>query len=208
MQKLMTASKSAHLMIAALFAIVAAVAPSNSTATTLEQPRNSGVMLAQNSPQAKAEKSVTPVPTGSPSDALSWTFGAQPASGAGWTIERGTMTLGQGAALLQPDSRRRVVLLSPSGLPDALRSAEEFVIGVQGTGLKRVRVQARRDPRGGWITIADASGAAMRPVADGVAITRSTGTRDRPVERLRIELTFRTTNPRPLTRISVNPAPR
>jgi len=47
MQKLMTASKSAHLMIAALFAIVAAVAPSASTAATFEQARNMDVMLAQ-----------------------------------------------------------------------------------------------------------------------------------------------------------------
>jgi len=108
--------------------------------------------------------------------------------------------------MLQPDSRRRVVLLSPSKLPDAVRSAEEFVVGVQGTGLTRVRVQGRRDARGGWITIADASGAAMRQVVDGFAIKRSPGARDRPIERLRIELTFRTTNTRPLTRISVNPS--
>ena len=151
---------------------------------------------------------VEPVPASSPSEALSWTFGTtQTPSGAGWTAERGTMTSGPGEARLQPDKNRRVVLLSPSGLPDAVRNAGEFVIGVSGTGLERVRVQARRDARGGWITIADASGAAVREVANGFAIKRGPGARGAPIERLRIELTFRTTNPRPLTRISANPAP-
>lgn len=208
MHELVAASRATHRRFAVVLAIVASSAAWNSFAATFEQSRNIDITLAQNSPQAKAEKPVTPVPAGSPTGALSWTFGAQPAEGAGWTIERGTMSLGQGVALLQPDSRRRVVLLSPSGLPDAARSAEEFVLGVQGTGLERVRVQARRDARGGWITIADASGAAMRQVADGFAIRRSPGARDRPIERLRIELTFRTTNTRPLTRISVNAAQR
>jgi len=202
----MSAFRTTHRVLAVVLSIVASSVPWNSMATTFEQSRNFGVTLAQNSPQANVEKPVTPLPAGSPTGALSWTFGAQPANGAAWTIERGTMTLGQGAARVQPDSRRRVVLLSPPELPDAVRSAEEFVVGVQGTGLTRVRVQGRRDARGGWITIADASGAAMRQVADGFAIKRSPGARDRPIERLRIELTFRTTNTRPLTRISVNPA--
>ena len=195
MNKPMAASRSA-----ALLAIVASSVAWNSMAGTLEQS------LAQNSAQQKAEKPAMPAPAGSPPGALSWTFGAaQPA--AGWTTERGTMTLGQGEARLQPDNNRRVALLSPPGLPDAVRNAEEFVVGVSGTGLERVRVLARPDERGGWITIADASGAAMRKVADGYAIKRNPGARDAPIERLRIELTFRTTNPRPLTRISANPAP-
>ena len=209
MNKLMTARRSAARMFAALLAIVASFGAWSSMATALDQSRNSGVALAQNSVQEKSEKPVIPVPAVSPPGALSWTFdAAQPADSAGWSTERGTMTLGQGAARLQPNRSRRVVLLSPPGLPDAVRSAEEFVLGVSGTGLERVHVLARRDPRGGWITIADASGAAMREVADGFAIKRGPGARDAPIERLRIDLTFRTTIPRPLTRISVNPAPR
>ena len=163
------------------------------------------VSAAWNTLAATAE----PVPAASsPSGGLSWTFGTtQAGSGAGWTAERGTMTLGQAEARLQPDKNRRVVLLSPAGLSDAVRNAEEFVIGVSGTGLERVRVQGRRDARGGWITIADASGATMREVAGGYAIKRGPGARGAPIERLRIELTFRTTNPRSLTRLSASPAP-
>jgi len=113
------------------------------------------------------------------------------------------MTLEKAHAQIAPDKSRRVVLLSPSPLPDGLGVAESFVLGVTGTGLERVRVQARRDPRGGWITIADASGAALQEVAGGVKVKRVSGARTAPLERLRIELTFRTTNPRPLSRISV-----
>ena len=96
-----------------------------------------------------------------------------------------------------------MVLLSPSHLPERVRAAELFVLGVTGTGLQRVLVQARRDPRGGWITIADASGPALQEVAGGVKVKRVSGARTAPIERLRIQLTFRTTNPRPLSRIAV-----
>ena len=147
--------------------------------------------------------------TGAPASALSWTFDAsQSAGGNGWTAERGTFTVGQAGARLQPDVNRRVVLLSPPGLPEAARQADEFVLGVAGdAGLQRVRVQARRDARGGWITIADATGGTLRAVPGGYAITRKAGARDAHIERLRIELTFRTTNPRALTRIVAIPAP-
>jgi hypothetical protein len=139
--------------------------------------------------------------------AQSWTFGtAQSVTGEGWTAERGTLTVGNGEARLQPDANRRVVLLSPPGLPEAVAQAEEFVLQVAGTGLQRARIQARRDARGGWITIADASGAALRETADGYAIKRNAGARDGEIERLRIELTFRTTNPRVMTRIAAGPA--
>jgi len=131
--------------------------------------------------------------------ALSWTFGTpQTATGNGWTAERGTITMGGPEARLQPDGNRRVVLLSPPGLPDAARNAEEFVIGVTGTGLQRVRIQGRRDARGGWITIADAAGNSLREVPGGFAVKRKPGARDAPIERLRVELEFRTTNPREL----------
>ena len=155
---------------------------------------------------AQATPSATGVAPARPAmsqDALSWTFGTpQPATGNGWTAERGTMTFGQGETRLQPDANRRVVLLSPPGLPEGARSAEEFVLGVSGTGLQRVRIQGRRDARGGWITVADASDAKLRETQDGYTIKRNPGARDASIERLRIELTFRTTNPRVLTRIA------
>jgi len=142
-----------------------------------------------------------------PAHAQSWTFGtAQPDAGGAWTAERGTLTAGATDARLQPDANRRVVLLSPSNLPETVRAADAFVLQLEGTGLQRVRIQARRDARGGWITIADASGAALRETPDGYAIKRGSGARDGSLERLRIEMTFRTTNPRVLRRIAVVPA--
>jgi hypothetical protein len=111
-------------------------------------------------------------------EGLSWTFGSQPPpEGKHWTAERGTLTLANGEARLQPDANRRVVLVSPPDLPDAAR--------------------------GGWLTIADASGSALRETAEGYVVKRKPGARDAPIERLRIELQFRTTNPRVLQRIVV-----
>ena len=163
--------------------------------------------LAQGIAQEKPGQPVMPPPAGAPAGVLAWTFDAtQPGDGERWTAERGTMTLGKGEARLQPDRNRRVVLLSPPGLPDAARYADEFVLGLSGTGLERVHIQARRDARGGWITIADATGTALRETTDGLAVKRSAVARGASIERLRIELTFRTTNARPLTRISVIPA--
>ena len=72
------------------------------------------------------------------------------------------MTPGATDARLQPDTSRRVILVSPAGLPEAVRYAEEFVVNIPAeAGLQRVRVQARRDARGGWITIADGKGTAL-----------------------------------------------
>jgi hypothetical protein len=138
-------------------------------------------------------------------EGLSWTFGSPPsAEGKAWTAERGTLTLANGEARLQPDANRRVVLVSPPDLPDAARAAEAFELGIAGTGLERVRIQGRRDARGGWITIADASGSALQETAGGYLLKRKPGARDAPIERLRIELEFRTTNPRALQRIVVH----
>jgi len=157
--------------------------------------------------QAQSAPAAVPAAPAPARDALSWNFGvAQSATGEAWTAERGSLTLGNGEARLKPDANRRVVLVSPPGLPEAVRHAEEFVVHVSGTGLERVRIQARRDARGGWITIADASGTALRETADGYAIKRNPGARDGSIERLRVEFTFRTTNPRMLTRIAVIPA--
>ena len=171
--------------------------------------RHDRVTLAQATAPAKAPQSATPATAAAPSAALAWTFdAAQPGASAGWTAERGTLTLGPGEARIQPDRNRRIVLVSPPGLPDAARDADAFVLGLSGTGLERVRIQARRDARGGWITIADASGNALRETADGFVIKRGPAARGAPIERLRFEITLRTTNVRPLTRIAINPASR
>lgn len=155
---------------------------------------------------APGASSTMPAPAG---DTLRWTFGSTPPGDtAGWTAERGSITQVSGEMRLQPDANRRVVLLSPSGLPDAAHGAEEFVLGITGTGLQRVRIQARRDARGGWITIADAQGATLRHTADGYAIKRNAGSRAGPIERLRVELVFRTTNPRALSHLAIVTTPR
>jgi hypothetical protein len=132
----------------------------------------------------------------------SWTFGGPESATAGWIAERGTLTVANGEARLQPDANRRVVLLSPEALPEAVAHAEAFELGLTGTGLQRVRVQGRRDARGGWITLADASGTALVEIPGGYVVKRNPGARGAPIERLRIELTFRTTNPRALLKIT------
>jgi hypothetical protein len=204
MNKLIIRLPSPPRVCAALLVIMATYGSGIGSAASASGPsRSADLILAQNTVQEKAPPPTIPAPAAAPSAALTWTFAApQPADGAGWTVERGTMTMGEGMASLRPDANRRVVLVSPPGLPEAARYAEEFVIGVSGTGLERVRVLARRDPRGGWITIADASGAALHEAADGYLVKRNAGARGAPIERLRFELQFRTTNPRALTRIA------
>ena len=200
---------SRRVLVAALAMVAATPAWSDGTTGNPVSSRHDGVTLAQNTTPERAAQPILPAPTSSAATALTWTFdAARTDAGAPWTAERGTLTLGAGEARLQPDPNRRVALLSPSGLPDATREAEEFVIGLSGTGLERVRIQARRDARGGWITIADADGNALRETADGFVIKRGAAARGAPIERLRIELTFRTTNVRPLTRISIRTAAR
>lgn len=134
----------------------------------------------------------------------SWEFaGPAPAAGARWTAERGRIEWDQGAARLHPDKNGRVVLVSPAGLTQATGSMKVFALDLSATGLLRVRVQGRRDARGGWITLADASGPAIRQLDDRVVIGRKTGIADGPIDQLRIELSFRTTGVRGLTRITV-----
>lgn len=139
---------------------------------------------------------------------VTWSFAApQQAAGAAWTVERGRMTPGATEAELRPDTSRRVILISPPALPELVRYAEEFVVNVPADGgLQRVRVQARRDARGGWITIADGKGTGLRATPAGVAVKRTPGARNLPIDALRVELTFRTTNPRGLVSIAALPA--
>ena len=206
MNKLIVRLPSPPRVRAALLAIIAvSVSGIGSVASANGLLRSADPLLAQNSVQEKTPPAATPAPAAAPSAALTWAFSVpQPADGTGWTVERGTMTTGEGTTSLRPDANRRVVLLSPPGLPEDARYAEEFVVGVSGTGLERVRVLARRDPRGGWITIADASGAALLDTPDGYLVKRNTGARGAPIERLRFEFQFRTTNPRTLTRIAAH----
>jgi hypothetical protein len=123
---------------------------------------------------------------------VTWSFAApQQGAGSAWTAERGRMTPGTADARLQPDTSRRVILVSSGGLPEAVRYAEEFVVNIPAeAGLQRVRVQARRDARGGWITIADGKGSALRAAPDGIAVKRNPGARDLPIESLRFEFSF------------------
>lgn len=158
------------------------------------------VVAPQSAPAPASGGAGTPVTTAS---TQSWTFATGAADRPTWTAERGRMTVANGEATLQPDANRRVVLLSPPALPDTMRSAETFTLGIIGTGVQRVRIAARRDPRGGWITIADASGKALRETPDGYVIKRKTGSRSAGIEQLRIEIDFRTSNPRVLRLISV-----
>jgi hypothetical protein len=198
----MSLRQPGSLALLPLLVICASLECNIGAASDLASSRHGNLVLAQNSAPAPAPQAAAPAP--SPAGALSWTFGTPSSfAGDGWTAERGTMTAGDGNARLQPDANRRVVLLSPPGLPDAARRAEEFVLGVSGTGLQRVRIQGRRDARGGWITIADASGGGLLETTEGYSIKRNPGARDAPIERLRVELTFMTTNPRALTRIAI-----
>ncbi len=194
----------------AIFSLLAIVVLSDSwqvnVAAAAGQSREGEAIVAQNAAaEAVPQKAAAAQPEQQSGALLSWNFAASEAVGIeGWTAERGTVTTSDGGMRMQPDTSRRVVLLSPPGLPEGVRDAREFVVGVKGTGLLRVRVQARRDARGGWITVADAGGSALRETADGFVVKRKPGVRDAPIERLRIELQFRTTNPRTLLHFVAN----
>lgn len=137
---------------------------------------------------------------------LAWSLGET--GTAGWTAERGTIMARDGKATIRPDVNRRLVLLSPPSVAVDARDLGEFVLDVGGTGLLRARIQGRRDARGGWITLADARGKALRATPEGIVVQRTAVGPGAPIERLRIEMEFRTTNPRPLDRIVVRkPAP-
>jgi hypothetical protein len=162
----------------------------------------------RNTPLEEAARDFLLARAGLPLGSLLWTFGTpRHADGDGWTAEVGTIALGNGRLSLTPDDNGRVVLLSPSGLPPSARDAETIVLGVEAdAGLRRVRVQARRAPDAGWETIADAAGTASRMTDAGIAVTRNATARGAPIERLRVELTFRADTPRNLTRIAAIPA--
>ena len=199
----LTSRRATTCAVAALFVIVAASVPSPGSAESAPGHAPGVIILAQaaasgNPPPGAGAPSVLPSPI------VTWNFATTPDQGGdAWVAERGRMTFADGETRLQPDANRRVALLSPPGLPEATKSAETFAVGIAGTGAQRIRIQARRDARGGWITIADASGDALRETADGYIVKRKGGARTAPIERLRIEVDFRTSNPRVLQRIAV-----
>jgi hypothetical protein len=198
-----TSRRATAYAVAALFAIVAAAVPAPGSAESTSGHAPGAAVLAQaatpgNPPPGAGAPAALPAPI------VTWNFATpQDKGGEAWVAERGRMTFADGETRLQPDTNRRVALLSPPGLPEAAKAAETFTVGVDGTGVQRIRIQARRDARGGWITIADASGEALRETADGYVVKRKGGARTAPIERLRIELDFRTSNPRVLQRIAV-----
>lgn len=200
----LTSRPAAAHAVAALFVIVSASIPLHGRAESAPGHLPAGNILAQAAAPNNPPPPAPGAPTAIPSTIVVWTFAAAPgASGDAWTAERGRLTFADGEARLQPDANRRATLLSPPGLPEATKAAETFAVGVTGTGLQRIRIQARRDARGGWITIADASGDALRATADGYVVQRKSGARTAPIERLRIDLDFRTSNARALQRIAV-----
>ena len=136
MNKPIIRSPSTPRVCAALLTIIVASASGIGSAATASGPsRSANVILAQNTVQEKTPAAPIPAPAAAPSAALTWTFAApQPADGTGWTVERGTLTTGKGKTSLRPDANRRVVLVSPPGLPEAARYAEEFVVGVEVPG--------------------------------------------------------------------------
>jgi hypothetical protein len=97
-----------------------------------------------------------------------------------------------------------VVLVSPRGLPAGAQRAEDIVLGLdERSGLRRVRIQARRAPDSGWETLADASGPALRVTDAGFAIRRNPVARSSPVDQLRIEMSFRANTGKALQRVAV-----
>jgi hypothetical protein len=134
---------------------------------------------------------------------VTWEFGPQVAPDARWTVERGRVNWDQTPVRLQPDRGGRVVLLSPDALKLTSASIKSVSLEVSATGLQRVRLQGRRDARGGWITLVDVPGTSFRKVDNAIVIDKTKRVPDGPIEKLRVELTYRTTTARELSRISV-----
>lgn len=161
----------------------------------------------RNTPLEDAARDFMLARAGLPPGALLWTFGSPAhADGDGWTAAVGALRLAPGHLALMPDANGRVALLSPSGLPATAGRASRFVLGVDpGSGLRRVRVLARRAADSGWETLADASAAALTTTDAGVAIKRTARPRTDGVDQFRIELTFAATTARTLARVAAIP---
>lgn len=169
------------------------------------QPGYSTFTAWRNTPLESAAKDFMLARAGLPLGAVLYTFGtASHADGDGWTADVGTIALGRGFLTLGPDANDRIALVSPKGLPAQVREAEEFVMGFDGhAGVRRIRIQGRTGPDGGWETLADASGTALRASHAGIAVKRGTGDRAFAIDQLRIEITFSANTAKALTRIAV-----
>jgi hypothetical protein len=168
------------------------------------QPGYSTFTAWRNTPLESAAKDFMLARMGLPLGAVLYTFGTPShADGDGWTADVGAFSLGPGYLTIGPDSNGRVALVSPKGLPAQVQRADEFVLGFDGhAGVRRVRIQARIAPDGGWETMADASGAALRTTAAGIVVKR-TGQRAFAFDQVRIEITFATNTAKILTRIAM-----
>ena len=69
-------------------------------------------------------------------------------------------------------------------------------------GVRRVRIQGR-GPDGGWETLADASGAALRATGAGIAVKRAPGDRSRAIDQVASRSRSRRTRAKVLTRIAI-----
>jgi hypothetical protein len=169
------------------------------------QPGYSTFTAWRNTPLESAAKDFMLARQGLPLGAVLYTFGTPShADGDGWTADVGTLALGPGHLTIGPDANGRIALVSPKGLPVQVRRAEDFVLGFDGhAGVRRVRVQGRSAPDGGWETLADASGAALRPTAAGVAVKRTAGDRALAIDQVRIEITFATNTAKVLARVAM-----
>ncbi len=185
---------------------VSPMAWNGSNGAFVGQPGYSTFTAWRNTPLESAARDFMLARAGLPLGALLWTFGTpQHADGDGWTADIGRIGLGKGMLQITPDANGRVTLLSPAGLPASAQALREIVLGVDANaGLRRVRVQGRT-AGGGWQTLAEASGAALRETAAGIAIERTVRDFALPVDQLRLELTFRSTATRALTRVAVVP---
>jgi hypothetical protein len=172
------------------------------------KPGYSNFTAWRNTPLEEAARDFMLARAGLPLGVPLWTFGTPAhADGDGWTSDVGAIRLERGHLALQPDSNRRVAVVSPPGLPGAAGTADTFVLGLEpNAGLRRVRIQGRLNPDSGWETLADASSpdnAGWRHTAAGVLLRRTVSTRPVPYAQLRIEMTFAATTPRALARIAL-----
>ncbi|MFO1304197.1 MAG: hypothetical protein U1F54_10720 [Burkholderiales bacterium] len=168
------------------------------------QPGYSTFTAWRNTPLEAAAKDFMLARAGLPLGAVLYTFGTPVhADGDGWTADVGGIALGRGFLTLSPDANDRLALVSPKGLPAQVQRAREFVVGFDGQpGVRRIRVQGR-GPDGGWETLADASGEALRATAAGFAIRRTSGDSALAIDQLRIEIAFTANTAKALTRIAV-----
>ena len=184
---------------------VSPMAWNGSNGLLVGQPGYSTFTAWRNTPLESAAKDFMLARAGLPLGAVLYTFGTPShADGDGWTADVGTFALGRGFLTIGPDANDRIALVSPKGLPAQVQRAGEFVLGFDAhPGVRRIRIQGRGSPDGGWQTLADASGAALRPTDAGIAVKRVADNRALAIDQVRVEITFATNTAKVLTRIAI-----